>query len=257
MNANQLPMLLIILTALAAEFIWSVHKKKPVFNLKESLGNLGILIGNNIIKPLSLAWQYLVLSWVEPFQLFDIPTNAFTIVLTFLVAEFAYYWYHRLSHEVPIMWTLHHTHHSSPWMNFTTAVRLNWLGKFLSPLILVPFVFIGFSSKVLVISLAVGLFYQFFLHTEAIGKLGFWEGLFFNTPSAHRVHHGSNKQYIDKNYGGMLIVFDRLFGTYQPEEEKVKYGVTTGFVSHNPFKINFLPILQYFKGDWKREKDQS
>lgn len=79
---------------------------------------------------------------------------------------------------------------------------------------------------------------------------------FFNTPSAHRVHHGSNESYIDKNYGGTLIIFDRLFGTYQPETEKVNYGVTTGFFSNNPFKLNFLPLYQYIKGNWKREKQR-
>ena len=244
----------IILLAVLVEIIWSKIKKKGVYNLKESLGNLGIMIGNNLLKPLSLTWKLLVFSWVEPFQFFDIPTNLYTIILTFFAAEFAYYWYHRWSHEIPLLWTLHHTHHSSPWMNLTTAVRLNWLGNFVSPIIFLPFILLGFSPEVMAGSLAVGLFYQFFLHTEAIDKLGFFEGWLLNTPSAHRVHHGSNKKYIDKNYGGMLIIYDRLFGTYEPETEKVKYGVTTGFLSHNPIKLNFTPLFEYLKGNWKREK---
>ena len=254
MDSIKLQFFGIILLALFAEIIWSKIKKKGVYNVKESLGNLGILIGNNLLKPISLAWKYMVFSWVASFQIFNIPFNAYTIVLTFFVAEFAYYWYHRLSHEIPIMWTMHHTHHSSTWMNLTTAVRLNWLGSFVSPIFFVPFVLIGFSAKILILSLAIGLFYQFFLHTEAVGKLGFIEGWLLNTPSAHRVHHGSNKQYIDKNYGGMLIMFDRIFGTYEPEVEKVKYGVTSGNIGHNPFVINFLPLLQYLRGEWKREK---
>ncbi|MEO1514088.1 MAG: sterol desaturase family protein [Bacteroidota bacterium] len=254
MDSMNLYFLGIITIALIAEIIWSKVKKKRVFQVRESLGNFGILIGNNLIKPLTLAWQYLIFSWAEPFQFFDIPTNALTIVLTFLAAEFAYYWYHRLSHEIPVLWTLHHTHHSGLWMNLTTAVRLNWLGKFISPLFFVPLVLLGFSAEILTISFAVSLFYQFFLHTEAIGKLGFLEGLFFNTPSAHRVHHGSNKQYIDKNYGGMLILFDRLFNTYEPEVEAVNYGVTTGEIGNNPLTINFLPMYRYLKNDWKREK---
>ena len=141
-------------------------------------------------------------------------------------------------------------------MNLTTAVRLNWLGNFISPLFYIPLVLFGFSPEIIVTSLAVSLFFQFFLHTEAVGKLGFFEGLFFNTPSAHRVHHGCNEKYIDKNYGGMLILFDRMFGTYQREEEKVKYGTTTGFLSHNPIIINFSPLLQFLKGGWKREKQR-
>lgn len=255
MESLRLYFLGAILTALMAEIIWSKIKKKSVFNFKESLGNLGILVGTNLLKPMSLAWKYMVFSWIESFQVFNIATNAFTIVFTFFVAEFAYYWYHRISHEIPIMWTLHHTHHSSPWMNLTTAVRLNWLGGFVSPLFFMPFILLGFSAEIFTLCLAVGLFYQFFLHTEAIGKLGLLEGWLFNTPSAHRVHHGSNEQYIDKNYGGMLILFDRLFGTYEPEVEQVNYGVTSGFISHNPIKVNFLPLIQYLKGNWKREKE--
>lgn len=255
---NTLPyyFAIFVFAALIIEITWSRFKNKPVFNLKESLGNLGVFIGNNLIKPLSLAWKYWVLAGVASFQFFEIPTNIFTIILTFLVAEFGYYWYHRWSHEVPLLWTLHHTHHSAINMNLTTAVRLNWLGAFVSPLIYVPFVLIGFSYELLILSLAIGLFYQYFLHTEAIGKLGTFEGLFFNTPSAHRVHHGSNEKYLDKNYGGMLIIFDKLFGTYQPEVEKVQYGVTTGFFSNNPLKINFLPIIQFLQGNWKREKER-
>jgi len=244
----------VVLIALLAEILWSTRKKKFVFNAKESLGNLGIFIVNNLMKPLSLGWKFLVLGWVESFQFFSIPNSIFSVVLTFLVAEFGFYWYHRLSHEIPLLWTMHHTHHSGMHMNLTTAVRLNWLGTFVSPLIYGPFVLLGFSADLLIISLTVGLFFQYFLHTEAIGKLGFFEGKFFNTPSAHRVHHGSNEKYIDRNYGGMLIIFDRLFGTYQPETEKVKYGVTTGFYSNNPIKLNFMPLYQYIKGNWKREK---
>lgn len=247
----------IVLIVFIAEVVWSIKTKKAVFDLKESLGNLGIFIGNSIIKPISIGWQFLILGWVESVQFFTIPTNIFTVILTFFVAEFGFYWYHRLSHEFPLLWTLHHTHHSAMKMNLTTAVRLNWLGAFLSPLIYIPFVLIGFSSKLIVLSLAIGLFFQYFLHTEAIKNLGFLEGKFFNTPSAHRVHHGSNHSYIDKNYGGMLIIFDRLFGTYQSETEQVIYGVTTGFFSNNPFKINFLPLYSYFKGNFKREKHQA
>jgi sterol desaturase/sphingolipid hydroxylase (fatty acid hydroxylase superfamily) len=139
-------------------------------------------------------------------------------------------------------------------MNLSTAVRLNWIGAFVSPIFYFPLVLIGFSPEVLIICLAFGLFFQYFLHTEAVNKLGFLEGLFFNSPSAHRVHHGSNEKYIDKNYGGTLIIFDRIFGTYQREEEKVQYGVTTGFYSNNPVIISLFPLIEFVKGRWKSEK---
>jgi sterol desaturase/sphingolipid hydroxylase (fatty acid hydroxylase superfamily) len=247
MNTLSIVFLTIIAVTIVIEAVWSHYKKKGVYNTKDALGNLAILICNNLLKPLSLAWKLIVFTAIVPYQLFDIPTNVFTVILTFVVAEFAFYWYHRISHETPLLWTMHHTHHSSQWMNLTTAVRLNWLGGFISPLFFVPFILIGFSPEIFVGSLALGLFYQFFLHTEAVGRLGFFEGWLLNTPSAHRVHHGSNEKYLDKNYGGMLIIFDRLFGTYEPETEKVKYGVTTGFSSHNPIKINFLPLLEFIK----------
>lgn len=255
-NINNIQYLFagLVLLALIIEIIWSNRKKKSVFNLKESLGNFGIFIGNNIMKPISLGWKYLLFGWVAQFQFFSIPTTIITVILTFIVAEFGFYWYHRISHETTLLWTLHHTHHSGMKMNLTTAVRLNWIGAFVSPLIYIPFVLLGFSPDILIICIATGLFFQYFLHTEAIGKLGIFEGKIFNTPSAHRVHHGSNEVYIDKNYGGALIIFDRIFGTYQPETEKVNYGVTSGFFSNNPLKLNFLPIYVYIKGNWKREK---
>ena len=237
----------ILLAAVAGELAWSWIRKKGVYNLRESLANLAIMVGNNLLKPISLAWKYLVFRLLEPYQLLTLPSGWLTVILTFLVADLAYYWFHRLSHELPLLWTVHHTHHSSGWMNLTTAVRLNWLGNFVSPLFFLPFVLLGFDPELLVASLALGLFYQFFLHTELVGRLGGLEGMLLNTPSAHRVHHGSNERYIDKNYGAVLILWDRLFGTYAPETERVRYGVTTGAVGSNPFTIVFAPVLKYLE----------
>ncbi|MEM7356306.1 MAG: sterol desaturase family protein [Acidobacteriota bacterium] len=244
----------LLLVAVAAELLWAWWRKKKVFDLRESLANLAIMLGNNLLKPVSLGWKYLVFHLLEPHQLIDLPATPLVFLATFLAADFAYYWFHRLSHEIPLLWTIHHTHHSSQAMNLTTAVRLNWLGNFISPLFFVPFVLLGFSPEWLVASLALGLFYQFFLHTEAIGRLGWIEGKLFNTPSAHRVHHGSNERYVDKNYGAVLVIWDRLFGTYEPETEPVVYGVTTGAVGYNPIKIVLHPVLEFLRGNWKREK---
>jgi len=194
MESIRIIILGVFLVAITTEVIWSYLNKNGAYDLKESVANLGILIGSNLLKPLSLAWKYLVFSAVATYQVFDISTNVFTIVITFLVAEFAYYWYHRLSHETPLLWTLHHTHHSSPKYNLTTAFRLNWLGAFVSPIFFLPFILVGFSPEIFSASLAIGLLFQFFLHTEAVGRLGFWEGSLLNTPSAHRVHHGSNEK---------------------------------------------------------------
>ena len=255
MDAIGLRLFPLLLILVVAESTWSVLRKRGVYNLRDSLSNVAIAVANNLIRPLSLAWKYLVFSLIEPFQVYALPLTAWAFVLTFVITDCVYYWYHRLSHVVPVMWTMHHTHHSSPWMNLTTAVRLNWVANFVSPLFFAPFILLGVSPEWMTLSLALGLFYQFFLHTEAVPPLGWFEGKLLNTPSAHRVHHGSNSAYIDRNYAGALIVWDRLFGTYQAEVEPVRYGVTTGFVGHNPLVIQLAPLWKFLRGDWKREKE--
>lgn len=235
--------------AMLIEIAWSFWKKKNIYNWKDSVANFAIILGGRLIKPLSLAWGVWLFGLVEPYKVFAIPVNIYTVIFTFLLVELIYYWYHRLSHEIPALWTIHHTHHSSPWLNISTAGRLHWLGKFTSIIFYIPMVYIGFSPIVIVGSLGFSLVYQIFLHTQMVGKLGFLEGWFFNTPSAHRVHHASNEKYIDMNYGGTLILFDRIFGTYTPEVEKVEYGVTTGFIGHNPLRILFTPIMRLVKGE--------
>ncbi|MDY8134314.1 sterol desaturase family protein [Aquimarina sp. 2201CG5-10] len=238
---------LIFIGLIIIEIIWSSITKRGSYNIKDSFSNLVIIILGKMLKPVSLAWGLFFFEWVEPLKLFDLPMNIYTFLITFLLVEMVYYWYHRWSHEIPFLWSIHHTHHSSMWFNLTAAGRLNWVGKFTSVFFYIPLVILGFSPIFISLCLAISLLYQFLLHTEAIGKLGFLEGKFFNTPSAHRVHHGSNEKYLDKNYGGMLIFWDRIFGTYVQETEKVNYGVTTGFIGYNPFVIVFKPMVDYFK----------
>ena len=236
------------------EVTWSRVMARRVYNVRESLSNFSMALVNSALKPLTLAWTFFVASLVEPLQITQLPKTGWAFLATFVIADLAFYWYHRLSHEIPVLWTMHHTHHSSPWMNFTTAMRLNWIAKFVSPLFYMPLVVLGVSPEFLGASLALGLMFQFLLHTEAVGRLGWFEGKLLNTPSAHRVHHGSNTKYIDRNYAGVFIVWDRIFGTYQPEEEPVRYGVTTGFVGYNPLVVQLQPIWKYIHGNWRREK---
>ena len=255
MDGIGIRLLVVLLAFVTAEAVWSAVRRRKVYSGRDTLANLAISVGNNLIRPFSLAWKYFVFSLIELFAPFSLPATGWAFLLTFLVTDCAYYWYHRITHEVPVLWTMHHTHHSSRWMNLTTAIRLNWVANFVGPLFFAPLILAGLSPEWVTASLALGLFYQFFLHTEAVPALGWFEGKFLNTPSAHRVHHGSNSLYIDRNYAGALIVWDRLFGTYQPEVETVRYGVTTGFVGHNPFVIQLAPLLKYLRGQWKREKD--
>lgn len=171
----------------------------------------------------------------------QIPTTLWTIALALLLADFTYYWEHRIAHQVRLLWTQHAVHHSSRDYNIVTAVRFGPLEGIWSFIAHLPLVLIGFSPDVVLGSVIVVLAYQTWLHTELIGKLGPLEWV-LNTPSHHRVHHGSDDKYLDRNYAGILIIWDRLFGSFQVEEERPRYGLTTDFDSQNPLKVWFSEI---------------
>ncbi len=158
-------------------------------------------------------------------RLWDLGTGFAAWAVALIGWDFAYYWEHRISHERRIFWAAHVNHHSSQRYNFTTALRQPWLP--LSALLcLPPVVLLGVRPHLLMVSGGINLIYQFLLHTEAIDRFPRWFEAVFNTPSHHRVHHGSNSEYLDRNYGGILIVWDKMFGTFEPEREPVVYGLT-------------------------------
>jgi sterol desaturase/sphingolipid hydroxylase (fatty acid hydroxylase superfamily) len=236
------------------ELAWSRRRRLRIYTAKESMASVGTAVINQIGSVALLGWKYFVLVGIASFVPWSIPLNAATVVVGFLGVEFFYYWYHRLSHENPTLWTMHFVHHSSPEYNLLVAPRLSAVAHLVSPFFFAPLVLVGFSPGFVVLAVAVGLFFQFFLHTQAIGRLGVLEGI-INTPSAHRVHHGTNPQYIDRNYGNILMVFDRLFGTYEPEGDTVRYGVTTGHWGYNPLRLQFSPIWRHLtRRGWNREK---
>lgn len=169
----------------------------------------------------------------------SIPMNGWTWALAILAADFTYYWMHRIEHEHRILWANHSVHHSSEDYNLTVAYRLSIIEPMIEWIFLVPMILVGFTPFQAIVSLIFVAQFQSWIHTERIGKLG-WLDWLFNTPSVHRVHHGSNKKYLDKNYGGITMIWDHLFGTYQKEEEKVVYGLTKNINTNNALKINFL-----------------
>jgi sterol desaturase/sphingolipid hydroxylase (fatty acid hydroxylase superfamily) len=171
----------------------------------------------------------------------QIPTTWVTVVAAIALADFTYYWEHRIAHEVRLLWTQHAVHHSSRDYNIITGIRFGPLESLWSLIAHVPMVLIGFSPEVVLGSALVVLAYQTWLHTELIGKLGPLEWV-LNTPSHHRVHHGSDAKYLDRNYGGITIIWDRLFNTFQVEEERPRYGLTTDFDSQNPIRVWFSEI---------------
>ncbi|MFW0717437.1 sterol desaturase family protein [Pedobacter sp. N23S346] len=238
--------LLFLLLLITAEIIWSWKKGRNAYEVKETFSNLLVFAGFQLSKYLFAGYQLTVLGFFAHLSPFKLPHNVWIFLLTFVTADFIYYWFHRASHRWKPLWAFHLIHHSAMHMNLTAAYRLNWFSALLSPLFFIPAALLGMPFDFIVISYALNLVYQFFLHTEAIGKLGLVEKV-MDTPSSHRVHHGSNPIYIDKNFGGVLIIWDRLFGTYQPETERVNYGLTTGFLSYNPFRLVMHGFLGWFK----------
>lgn len=190
-----------------------------------------------IVEIFLLSFAYLGFVYVsEAFVSWAMPLTVWTVVLAVLAADFIYYWEHRLAHRVRILWTQHAVHHSSRHMNILVGIRFGPFEGFISALLHFPLILIGFPPQVVFFGILVVLAYQTWIHTEVIGKLGVLEGI-INTPANHRVHHGCDDKYIDKNYGGILIIWDRLFGTYQREEETPNYGLKRDYDSVNPLSV--------------------
>jgi sterol desaturase/sphingolipid hydroxylase (fatty acid hydroxylase superfamily) len=177
--------------------------------------------------------------WLYEHRLFEIGTGAAAWAMLFFAEDFTYYWWHRASHEVRLLWAAHENHHSSEYFNYSTALRQSYTTPFTVPLFYWVLPLLGFHPAMLLTQISVSLIYQFWIHTELVGRLprGFeWA---FNTPSHHRVHHGANVEYLDRNHGGILIVWDRLFGTFEPERAPVVYGLTRNIHSFQPLRIAF------------------
>ena len=167
--------------------------------------------------------------------------GAWSWLVLLFAEDLCYYWFHRLHHEVRVLWAAHVNHHSSQHYNLSTALRQPLLTPFTGPMFWAPLALVGFPPWMILSAQALSLIYQFGLHTEAVDRLGPLEW-FMNTPSHHRVHHGKNVPYLDKNHAGIFIIWDRLFGTFAREEEKVVYGLTTNIQTFHPLKIGFHEI---------------
>ena len=159
--------------------------------------------------------------------------------LAIAIADFIYHWEHRTEHQIRFFWVYHNVHHSSMDYNYTVASRLSWVETFFLWIFYIPMALIGFDPWLIIIAVQINAAYQTWIHTQKIDRLGILEKI-VNTPSLHRVHHASNSNYIDKNFGGILMIWDRLFGTYQPEEETTVYGLTENINTNNPIKINAI-----------------
>ncbi len=208
---------------------------------KDTFASLAMGVGSLLFVTLINWGVYELACLLEPHRVLSLPLDSVEgSVLTWTIAivgwDFLYYWHHRIEHEVRLFWACHVNHHSSEKYNLSTALRQPWT-PFMSFVLYPWLALIGVPPWMILVSGGLNLVYQFWVHTEAIGKMPRWFEWTFNTPSHHRVHHGSNGPYLDKNYGGIFIVWDRLFGSFAPEEERVVYGLTKNITSYNPLVI--------------------
>ena len=186
------------------------------------------------------------------FRLFTIPNTLWAVLLCFVLDDLRYYWWHRISHERRWFWASHVIHHSSQHYNLTTALRQTWTGQILGQILFkTPLIFLGFHPAMVLFVGAVNLIYQFWIHTELINRMGPFEWI-FNTPSHHRVHHATNPRYLDANYAGTLIIWDRMFGTFIPEsdDEKPRYGIIKNLGTFNPLVISFHEWIGIARDVW-------
>ena len=190
----------------------------------------------NVLWKLAVVAVYAALYELTPLRL-D-AGDWWVWVLLFFLDDLAYYAFHRVSHESRVFWASHVVHHSSQHYNLSTALRQTWVPMTYLPFWL-PLLLLGFEPWMVLLAQSWSLIYQFGLHTERIGKLPRALEAVLNTPSHHRVHHGANEQYLDRNYGGILVIWDRLFGSFEPEGERVRYGLTTNLSTFNPVRVAF------------------
>lgn len=206
------------------------ERRDAATSLAMGLGNVVVNIGWKLVVVAAFAGAYLLTPLRMPLD------SPWTWVLLFAAEDLVYYWYHRTHHTVRVLWASHVVHHSSQFYNLSTALRQTWTPMTGLPYWL-PLAFLGFPPWAILLQQSVSLLYQFFLHTERVQKLWRPVELVMNTPSHHRVHHASNPEYLDRNYGGILIVWDRIFGTFEPEGRRVVYGLTTNITTFNPVRV--------------------
>ncbi len=226
---------------LLAEVLVTAREQRDYYDAKDTAGSLAMGIGNVIVGLVGKVLVFGAYSLVYRFRLFTVDMSQWWAwVLLFFADDFSYYWFHRVSHTSRYFWASHVVHHSSQKYNLGTALRQTWTGTLTgSFLFWIWLPLAGFSPVAVMTMQAISLLYQFWIHTEFIKKLPAPIEFIFNTPAHHRVHHATNLVYLDKNHAGILIIWDRLFGTFEPETERPVYGLTTNLNTHNPVRIAF------------------
>ncbi len=233
---------------MAIELVYEAITKKHTYRLSDAITNIS---SGTLQQTTGVFFKILKIgiyaAIFNQFAFFHLPNNAWTFTALFILYDLIYYWEHRLAHTVSLFWGGHIVHHQSEDYNLSVALRQSstsfiWGFPFFLPLAL-----LGFDPKMLLLVGGINLLYQFWIHTEHIDRLPNWFEAVMNTPSHHRVHHGRNPKYIDKNFAGVFILWDRMFGSFKAEEERPSYGVTTPVKSWNPVYANFAHYIELFK----------
>jgi sterol desaturase/sphingolipid hydroxylase (fatty acid hydroxylase superfamily) len=246
----------IFIVLILVEFLIDYYQKRDLYASKDFFASITMGIGSVFVgggmKYLALL-GYTAIYLANPFQLtaYSIENAPFLAWLfLFFADDFTFYWHHRLSHEVRVLWASHVNHHSSVKMNLGTALRQSWTEQLYKYVWWAWLPLLGFAPLMIFVMQTISLVYQFFQHTELVRKMPKVFEWIFNTPSHHRVHHGSNIRYLDQNHAGVLIIWDRLFGTFQEEleEEKVVYGITSEYQYLQSYKNSFARICSPLAG---------
>lgn len=234
-----------------AEIVLARFRGSVRYEMRDALASLAMGLGNFIVGFGTIVVVVTAFEGASQYRIFEIDFQWWAFVLVFFAEDFVFYWFHRWSHEHRIWWAAHVNHHSSQHFNLSTALRQTWTTfPCLSWVVWLPLAFVGFPPELIVFQMGVSLVCQFWFHTEAIGTLWKPIELVFNTPSHHRVHHAINPRYLDRNHGGILIIWDRLFGTFVPEDsekEPCRYGLTKPIGTFNPLRIAFHEWVSIFR----------
>lgn len=220
------------------------------FETRDTATSLLMGVGNVVAGLLLGFISFSILMWVWQFRVADLGINWWVGLIAFLIDDLRYYWYHRIAHRVRWVWAEHVNHHSSQHYNLSTALRQSWTGHLTGMVILqTPLVLLGFHPALIAFVYGFNLLWQFWIHTETVGKMWKPIELVMNTPSHHRVHHATNPRYLDANYAGTLIIWDRLFGTFveELESDRPRYGIVKNLGTFNPVKVAFHEWVGLFR----------
>jgi sterol desaturase/sphingolipid hydroxylase (fatty acid hydroxylase superfamily) len=250
MRIFSTPVVILFILLIVAEAVFSYLQDRQQYQVKDTIATLCIALFNIMMNVLSLALLMVVTDKASSFALIHFSSHWAVWLLAFLLSDLAHYAFHYLEHRSRFFWAFHSMHHSSSCFNLSVSLRGPVVNAFYRLFLQVPLCLLGFPVLMVFVVERFILIYGFFTHTEYIKRLG-WLEYVFNTPSHHRVHHGSNDKYLDKNFGTVLIVWDRMFKTFEPEGEQCIYGLTTPLKTSNPLRIIFNEWIEIVKDSRK------